>query len=247
MLTTGLFINLRPYSTITKASTASVRHAGIDIMRATAVILMVIFHLAYDLNFFNVAAIDIPNGDGWREFRVLIVTLFLLSMGISLKLAYPSQLHWSKFIKRITKLGVSAVLISFASLLIVPENWIFFGIIHFIFFASLCCIAFRNSPNIALIIGGIILLVDYMQLVPRRWPFNYIEAYLPQYTNDYTAIFPWLAIPFIGIWLAHQKLFVNYPFKNIKCPKYAEFISKNALIIYLLHQPIFFAIFYLFK
>ncbi len=221
------------------ASTGSYRNATIDLLRASAVVLMLIFHFIYDLNFFSLANIDIPSGAGWRELRAVIVSLFLITMGASLKLAYPKELDRRSFLVRMFTLASSALLVSLASYIFIKEHWIFFGIIHFILLASLLAISFRHSAKISLSIAITLLGIDQLNIFPSRWPFDYIGNWLPIKTNDFVAIFPWLAFPFLGIWLAHKEVIINDPCRFFRLPKLINWISRHSLIIYLLHQPIF--------
>ncbi len=222
------------------------RHNGVDLLRAIAIILMLFFHFLYDLNFLNLVDFDIAGGQYWAIFRSVIVSFFLITMGASLTLAYPDKIIWKNFINRQFALAISALVISLITFVVIKENWVFFGIIHFIFVASILSIAFRHSPKTSLLIFVAIISVYYFELLHRRWPFNFIDALLPHKTNDFVALFPWLALPFLGISLANQVFFKSEQAKSIKLPAFLTLISKHSLLIYLLHQPIFFILLYVF-
>lgn len=224
----------------------AMRHNGVDLLRSVAIILMLVFHFLYDLNFLNLADFDIAGSQYWGIFRGVIVSFFLIAMGASLTLAYPGKVNWKKFIKRQFTLAVCALAISLVTYVVIAENWVFFGIIHFIFVASLLAIGFRHSPIKSLLLFIVIISVYYVELFHKRWPFNLIEALLPQKTNDFVALFPWLALPFLGIYLANQTCLHNEYAKAIKLPSLLTWISNNSLLIYLLHQPVFFSLLYVF-
>ena len=168
-------------------------------------------------------------------------------MGASLKLAYPMELDRRSFLVKMLTLAISALLVSLASYIFIKDHWIFFGIIHFILLASMLAINFSHSAKISLSIAIILLAIDQLNIFPSRWPFNYMGNWLPVKTNDFVAIFPWLALPIIGIWLAHQIVIINDPFRLCRLPKLINWLSRHSLIIYLLHQPIFLSLCYGYK
>ncbi len=59
----------------------------IDALRGLAVILMVVFHFCFLLKEFHLAFDNFHRNPLWLHFRTLIVTLFLLFVGMSLKIA----------------------------------------------------------------------------------------------------------------------------------------------------------------
>ena len=64
------------------------RVAGLDIFRGYAIVLMVIFHFCFDLNYFHIVPINIRSESFWIYFRFCIVFMFIFSAGMSLQLAH---------------------------------------------------------------------------------------------------------------------------------------------------------------
>lgn len=207
---------------------------------------MVIFHFIYDLKYFGFVDWDTPDGSGWREFRYVILTLFFTCMGIGLAIAHRTDVQWRKFALRLAQIAAGALAVTVMSLFTVPNNWIYFGVLHFIFVATLLALPLLRKPNLALVISGVILVAYNMDWIQGRWPFNYIREYLPYYTNDYVPLFPWLALVYFGVWLSYQSYLLSDPLK--KCHSQPGLIlpGRHSLIIYLLHQPLMFAGFYTF-
>ena len=58
----------------------------IDLLRGIAILMMIVFHLFYDLNYFNVYKIELYSGFS-LVFVYLIGTMFFLLVGISLALS----------------------------------------------------------------------------------------------------------------------------------------------------------------
>jgi uncharacterized membrane protein len=204
---------------------------------------MVIFHFIYDLKFFGYVDWDTPDGIGWRSFRHIILISFFVCLGASLHLSYQDKIIWKKFLKRLAQISLSALAISLVSLLTVPQNYIYFGVLHFIAVASIICIFFVDKPRISLIIGLIIVITFNMNWVSGIWPFIYIRDLLPRYSNDYVGLFPWLGTVFIGIWFASTSFLRNDPLKQFSKHVWFAWPGKHSLVIYLVHQPLFFAIF----
>jgi uncharacterized membrane protein len=220
---------------------------SIDVLRTFAIVLMVIFHFIYDLKFFGYVDWNTPDGEGWRTFRHVILTSFFICLGASLHLSYQSSINWNKFGKRLVQILASALAISLVSLLMVPNNYIYFGVLHFIAVASILCIIFANKPRISLIIGLAIITVYNIGWVSGIWPFNYIRDQLPTYSNDYVGLFPWLGVVLAGIWFASTSFLKNDPLQRFNKNTWIAFPGKHSLVIYLIHQPAFFAIFGLIK
>ena len=58
------------------------RFVEIDIMRGLAVIMMVLYHVLFDIYFFNIYPVDVSTGF-WKLFAMITASLFLLLVGIS--------------------------------------------------------------------------------------------------------------------------------------------------------------------
>ncbi|WP_353368930.1 heparan-alpha-glucosaminide N-acetyltransferase [Aliiglaciecola sp. NS0011-25] len=225
------------------AKPASKRIYTVDLMRFFAIVLMVVFHFIYDLKFFGWVPSTIPDGHGWREFRYVILTLFFLCVGFSLAAVHGSGFKQKHFIKRFIQLLLASAAVTISSLIMAPNNWIFFGVLHFIAIASVICVPLARFPYAALFAGVIIIAAFNLGWVSSIWPFQPIRHLLPGYTNDYVGLFPWTGVVFIGIWLCYQQWFLNDPAHRFARSKIVLFASKHSLIIYLIHQPIMFAIF----
>jgi uncharacterized membrane protein len=230
-------------------SQTSQRNFTLDVARTTAIVLMVIFHFIYDLRLFAFVTWNIPDGEGWIQFRWVIVTLFFLALGISLSFTHKERIRYKKLFKRVAQISAGALIISIGSYIFVRENWIFFGVLHFLALASLLCVGFANKPKLSFLIGlGFFALASTQWLIPR-WPFHLLFNNLPAYTNDFVAIVPWLGMVFFGISLGHNSWFKSDPLKAMRTKSYANYLvwpGQHSLMIYLLHQPIMIALVYLF-
>lgn len=210
-------------------------------MRATAILLMVVFHFVWDLDHFGYINTDIPNGFLWKELRAFIVSLFLFSVGASLVFSFRGSISLNKLYLRLFKISVAASLVTLSSLVTMPNHWIYFGILHFIVIASALLVWLVEKPLLSLYLSLTIFVTYLVVELPLNWPFTYFDRYLPKHTVDLVTPIPWLALPLLGIWAAHLTLFRRTFVTQGNTSRYITVISKNSLIIYLLHQPLFFA------
>ena len=209
---------------------------------------MIIFHAAYDLKYFGYLYIDFHGNPFWANFRYVIVSLFLVTMGISLALVHKPKINWLKMRKRTLMLGSASLLISLVTYLQFPNSWIYFGIIHFILFSSWLGLLFLPYPRVTLFTAFFILTGSYfgwLQVHPLYLFFHETLGLLPIFSKDTVRVFPWFAAILIGISLVQyhlDKKLLILPFlaAQNKMNAALQFMGKHALIIYLIHQPILF-------
>lgn len=227
------------------------RYLWLDALRAIAIVLMVVFHFCYDLRYFGWVDWHVPNGEYWRPFRYVIVSLFVLTMGFSMGVAHQRGRRWKPFFKRLLQLSGAALCITLMSLFMFPQAWIYFGILHFFVVASLCCFLLVRLPWVAILAAIVIFLIYFLALLPKNWPFN-MMPFLPTTTEDFVPLLPWLGVAFVGLFSArfmqsnatfflHSRL--NQCDQLLASPQFSWFpsIGRYSLIIYLVHQPILFA------
>jgi len=212
-----------------------------DFLRGAAIVMMVIFHLCFDLNYFKYINIEIYSGTEWKLFRIVIVSLFLLLVGASMVFAYRDGIDFQKFKKRLYILLGSALLITIATKFVFPQSWIYFGIIHFIFLATIAGILFVRYPNISLIAGIFVIAGFFAGILSTSWIYDFLKPILelPRYTEDIVRFFPWFGVVLIGIFFGHKKLFGIKISQNGVTKKIA-LLGRHSLMIYLIHQPILF-------
>ena len=230
------------------------RIVGLDIFRGWAILLMLLYHFSYDLNHFRIIDIDMDHEPFWVYARYGIVTMFLLSVGISLALTHTPTIQWQKMRKRTLLLGGASLLVSIATYLQFPHTWVYFGILHFILVASWLGLLFLPYPLLALSTALVIFLGSAMGWLHMHGLFSLLQAPLhlpPGYTQDVVRLFPWFGAVLLGIvfvsYNLHTKILQNTFFSPHTSPnKILAFFGRYALVIYLIHQPILFGLFSLF-
>lgn len=217
------------------------RYPLIDIIRFTGIILMIIFHLAWDLNVFQYVQIDFNKDPFWYWLPRFIVTLFLISMGMSLALVHKTQIKRNKILKRFLKIIFFALLISVFTYFAFPKNWIYFGTLHCIAFSTILALPFLKTPKLNLFI--------FLTLFSAFWIFDLKftpwSKSLGIVSMDYIPLHPWLGMVLLGISFVHFGLHKKW--QSLKLPILLTWCSRHSLKIYLLHQGILYGIVYLFS
>jgi uncharacterized membrane protein len=204
------------------------RVVEIDLLRTVAIIMMVIYHTAFDLRSFYSWDIDLF-GRSWEVFRVITVSAFLLASGVS------SQLSRRQVKRALTVLSF-ALLVSIGTYAYDPQTFIYFGILHCIGFGLLLLIPLRKLKELNIPLGLLVLFISTLTLPPT--PYS-----LPP-TLDYYPLFPWVGLMMIGAGFGHflyiRNSFIihNSKFKILALP------GRHALLIYMIHQPILLGILY---
>lgn len=232
----------------------SARYPLIDVLRGSAIIMMIVFHFCFDLTTFHYADFDFYHSRFWLNFQILIVSIFTFVMGMSFQLAHQTQFHWKKYYKRLGLLGACALLISISTYLVNADRFIYFGILHFIFLASIFAIPFVHLYWTNLILGAGILVLNLLYQNPA---FNQIYlqwiglmTYKPA-TDDYEPMVPWFGMVLIGMFFARWAitnanlgLFENWQVQSMTA-KLLKTAGIHSLLIYMVHQPLLYGLFYL--
>lgn len=221
---------------------------ALDALRMFAIVMMIAYHFIYDLKYFGYVDWNTPLGQGFRYWRTSIVFGFVLAMGLSMGIAHGHGRRLKPFWIRLSQILLCAMLVTAMSLMMFPKSWIYFGILHFMVIASLLTFALIGKPRIALSIGIAMLLSYWIGWVPYGWPLNLIPG-LPAYTEDFVSPFPWLGVACIGLSLGEQFTKIDLVLHRYSSwemggilGKTINFAGKRSLSIYMLHQPILFAL-----
>jgi uncharacterized membrane protein len=112
----------------------------IDCVRGFAVLLMLLYHFLYDLDFFELADIQLRSGFILYAGR-LSALLFILISGTALYISHSRALNkesygnvtesFSKYLRRGLKLYLMGLLLTGITRVFLPEEYIVFGILHF--------------------------------------------------------------------------------------------------------------------
>lgn len=228
----------------------------IDTMRGLSFVLMFIYHIYVFINLFS-KNYYIKENILIQLVGILARYIFIILFGVSLYLSYNKykKKNKKKQLKKTLTLFISSLYISLFSYKIIPEKFIYFGILHFMTLVNFIMIYIINKKNILLLLLILIQYYKHNDLI-----YNYSKNYtnnifksilgLGYYKNsiDYFSLLKWLDIVIIGIFIGY--LIVNYKNeerkkeikKDNKIVSILNKIGSNSLILYLIHFPILYII-----
>jgi len=224
----------------------------VDAARGLAVLMMAVYHTAFDLAAFGGWPIGVTAG-GWRLFADATATLFLLLVGISLTLSagWPrpglGRPFLAKQARRAAVIFGAGMLVTAVTLAAVPEAYIRFGILHLIGVSILLALPFVGRPRLALLGAAAVLALGPLVSRPRiDGPWLLWLGVRPERfpTLDYRPLLPWFGVVLLGLalgWLLYGR---RRPASLL--PGWAgwpgwvplRFLGRHALPFYLLHQPV---------
>jgi uncharacterized membrane protein len=241
----------------TQPTSSTVRRIPfIDLARGIALVAMAIYHFTWDIEFFGWIAPSTSLTGGWMVFARTIASSFLFLVGISLVLAHRSGIHRRPFWKRWLQVVAAAATISLVTWFALPDNFIFFGILHAIALFSLVGLLLLGTSW--LVPMGVAVCVVTVWLTFSHEVFSHPAfwwiglAPTPPLSNDYVPLFPWFAAVAGGIGLGQlmqdksKWAFTDRLALPHQLQRPLTFIGRHSLVFYLVHQPILLALVWFF-
>lgn len=232
----------------------------IDTVRGVALLAMASYHFTWDLEFFGYLEAGTATHGALKVYARVIASSFLFLVGLSLMLAHGDGIRWQPFRKRLAMVAGAALLISIATRIAMPQEWIFFGILHNITVSSLIGLAFlRVSPLLtgllALLVASLMVLntwvapgvLDSELFDPRALAWIGFADTIPR-SNDYVPIFPWIGAVLAGIAVAGLLRSQGWlqPLARLQqTPNLLSRLGRHSLAFYLVHQPVLIGLVYL--
>jgi len=238
----------------------------LDLLRGLAIIAMILHHFIYDLRY--IMQLDVF---AWQDsyvfenwVRPLFLFIFLFVSGVCCTFSRNNFL-------RSLKLFVVSILFSvvfyFVSIYTETEMYVVFNVLHMLtlgtfIFALMSLLENRKIlkgiDKIFIFLGVIFLWMAYplSKISEVR-----IDALIPFHENfakglgmgDYLPIVPWIGFFFVGAFFGRiyyrnrESLFPGAPVAVKKLAVPFEFVGRNALMFYVLHQPVLLASLYLLR
>ena len=222
----------------------SPRYERLDALRGAAIVWMVLFHFAFDLNHFGLIGRQNFYADPkWTWQRTCIVSLFLLCVGLSQAVAMQHSQPWPRFWRRWGQVAGCAVLVSIGSWWMFPKSWISFGVLHGI---AVMLILVRPAARFGRwlwIVGLLAVVLPWFVADPifdSRW-MNWVGLVTRKpVTEDFVPVLPWFSVVCWGLaagqWLLRSRARVLAgPAPGLRV---LAVLGRWPLTIYMLHQPL---------
>ena len=231
----------------------------IDFARGLAVTLMIVFHFAYDLNYFGRMDVDLPGGL-WFLFPRAIAAAFILLAGVSLTISYSrarkkasGSMLFLKYLRRGAWIFSWGLLITLMTCIFIPEEYVVFGVLHFIGLSIVLAYPFIGMRETNLVFGAAAIALGFYvkNIVSGNAYLLWLGVAPAGFASvDYFPLLPWFGVVLIGIYLGNA-LYPNNKrrmrimgLQGNRAVKIFCFLGRHSLLVYLMHQPVLIALLY---
>jgi uncharacterized membrane protein len=229
----------------------------VDAARGVAIVMMVVYHLMYDLDYFGGYPIDSTSGF-WARFADATAGAFLFLVGVSLAISYartsaarPDRRLFGKYLLRGIRILAYGMVLT-AVFLVFGMGVVAFGILHLIGVSIILAYPLLKYRFANLFVGLSLVAVGvYMRIEglssesPWLLPFGVVPENLVM--PDYRPLLPWFGVVLLGVF-AGKVVYGDGKRPAIfaqKAPVLAGPLlplGRNSLFIYLIHQPVLVAL-----
>lgn len=235
------------------------RFEELDFIRGLAVVLMIVYHVIFDLHI--IGTLDLRIGSPFLEiFADVTAGTFFSVVGVSLYISfartkakgYGTGYRLKKYFTRGAKLLGWGLVVTVVTYFIFPDMVILFGALHFIGISVIFgYVALEFTADwvkisrfilFILVVAAVFLISGPIRSLKMNNPFLLWLGLAPSgfQSLDYFPIFPWFGLVVSGLILGE----ILYPHGARRWDLYRvgssplEFMGRHALVFYFLHQPL---------
>lgn len=218
------------------------RYHLLDMLRGICIILVVLYHVLYNLSEIFGGKYAFFRSEEMEYFRLSFVGVLVILAGISCNFSRSNA-------KRGAITLLWGMVITIVTAVILPSELILFGVLHF-FGCSMLLYAVLAKPfeKIPIVLGTVVSLAVYLLMqnvyanspeLPRSFLLYILGFRTGYHSADYYPMIPWFFLFLTGASLGRL-------FKERRVPKVFKanpipalsYIGKHTLFIYLIHQPL---------
>ena len=239
-----------------------VRFFEVDAFRGIAILLMVIYHFFFDLDFLGIHEFDTHSGVLLVAGRSAAI-MFIFLVGVSLTLSYSRAVGSTSNkeiiihnIKRGAGIFGWGLVITVVTATVLERGTIYFGILHLIGVSIILAYPFLRYRKMNLVIGLAFLFAGiFMDNAYADFPWLLWLGVKPYsfYTLDYFPLIPWFGVVLLGIFTGnslypdHKRSFRLCDRGENAAVRLLAYLGKRSLLIYLVHQPVIVGVLILFS
>lgn len=220
----------------------------LDASRTMALGAMIVFHFARDLEIFGALPPGTTLTGGWAVLAHTVAGTFLFLSGISLVVAHEARFRFGAWIRRLLIVSGAAALVTIATYLVLPDKFVYFGILHVIAASSLAGGGLlRASAWVLVALALAILALDNLLvagILASPWlAWTGLGATVPP-SLDFLPMIPWFAAFLVGMACAKALPVSEHdlPIGFITIARRLTWPGRHSLKIYLVHQPLLLAL-----
>ena len=228
----------------------------IDSLRGIAIVMMILYHVLWALNFSGLINFPQINTGLWRIFAYATAFIFIFLVGVSLTLSYSNikkthENYLIKYLKRGLFVYSCGLIVTFASYFLYQPNLVYFGILHFIGIGIILAMPFLNLKKMNLIIGSTIIAAGILLYrTATHIPGFILFGTSSTPTLDYFPVLPWFGVILLGIFfgnLLYPDGKRTFKIQDIPFKESLAFLGRYSLIIYFIHAVLIFGAIFIIK
>jgi uncharacterized membrane protein len=236
------------------AADASRRLWEIDALRGLAIVAMVAFHAYWDWVYFSGGSL----GPGSAYLSGPIAASFITLLGVSIALDRDRSRATGRPLarraaQRTLLIAGAAALVTLATWLVLPDRFVFFGILHLLAASTLLVALTARFGAVANgLLGAAVLAIGWSGLLDGAAPAIWVSIVgwsPPQATVDWYPLAPWSGFAFLGFALG-QTLYPDGR-RRFSLPNWdrqtaaLRLMGRHSLVVYLTHQLVLFPLVWL--